>query len=102
VNVAILPVESSATVPMGFVQSAGQVSVNEAPPVSGATASLKVAVNVVVPTGTLIAPLIGVADVTVGAKAALPFVPRIGSWLLHPTTAALSINAAHQIAYLDF
>ena len=34
-NVAILPVESSATVPVGFVQSAGQVSVNVAPPVSG-------------------------------------------------------------------
>jgi hypothetical protein len=87
---------------VGFVQSAGHVNVKEAPLVSGATASLKVAVNAVVPTGTLIAPLAGDDAVTVGAKATLPFVPRIGSWLLHPTTAALSSNVAHQIAYLDF
>ncbi len=101
VNVAILLVAFSVTVPVGLVQSAGHVNVNVAPPVSGDTASLKVAVNVVVVTGTLMAPLAGVDAVTVGARVAVPSVPRIGS-LLHPASAMLNSSVVQHISHLEF
>ena len=101
VNVAILLVASSVTVPVGFVQSAGHVNVNVAPPMSGDIASLKVAVNDVVVMGTPMAPFAGVAAVTVGASVAVPFVPKMGSCEPQPVSATPNSSAAQPISQVD-
>jgi hypothetical protein len=77
VNVAIVFVASSVTVPVALVQGVAHVTVILAAPVIGATGSLNVAVMTGLSVGTSVAPPSGVSAITAGASAATPFVPRI-------------------------
>jgi hypothetical protein len=104
VNVAILLVASSATVPAGFVQGAAHVTVKLALPVRGTIGSLKAAVMMVLLIATPVALLTGATAVTVGGvggvgagSTILPPMPRIGACPSlpppHPAVKALSSNA---------
>src|SRR5580704_8518743 len=71
VNVAIVFVASSATVPVGFTHGAAQVTVKLAAPLIGAIGSLNAAATaVLIPTP--VAVLTGATAVTVGAIGAAP------------------------------
>jgi hypothetical protein len=64
----MVPVESSATVPVGFTHGAAQVNVMLAAPVSGDTGWLNVALTLVL-SGTAVAFATGISAVTVGGSA---------------------------------
>src|ERR1700683_1113151 len=94
-KVAIAPLASRVTVPVGLVQGDAQVTVKLAAPLSGAMASLNVAVMTGLATTTPVARLTGVTAVTVGASCALPLVPRIGPRLpLQPAANTHNATAA--------
>jgi hypothetical protein len=95
---------SRATVPVGFTQGALQVTSKPAPPAIGAMGSLKVAVMVAVFIDTLVAPSTGVTAVTVGAKPAIPLVPKIACRPLspHPAVSALSSAAMSHLTHVEF
>jgi hypothetical protein len=76
---AIEPVTSRATVPVGLVQGAEQVSVKVASPDSGAIGALKAAETMAMLVGTWSLSSSGVTLVTVGARAAPPSDPRTES-----------------------
>jgi hypothetical protein len=98
VNVAILFVASSATVPVGLTHGAAQVTLKLAAPLIGAIGSLNVAATVVL-TGTPAALLRGATAVTIGASVATP-VPNTAS-RLQPAATRPSSNAVNHAVCLE-
>ena len=103
VNAATVFVVSRDKIPVGFPQGAAHVTVKVSAPLSGAIGSLKVAVVTAVLIDTAVAASAGVTAITVGARAAEPPEPRIGSPSApHPAAKVPSSNAVNHITHLEY